>query len=548
MGRKLVELGKKVKYPITITKLLKRRGDTVQKEDSLFEYSYTWYQEVGDPVRGETWQEKQITPATWSSPVDGEITAWKIREGQVIGKDGECVEIDEPCSHSVQFGGMCALCMKDMSEVSWATETKDSERATINMIHDQTLLTVSKSEAFRAEEEQQRRLLKNRKLALVVDLDQTIIHACVDQTVGEWQRDKESPNYDALKDVKAFQLPDDGPGTASSKTWYYIKMRPGLKDFLSHMAQLYELHVYTMGTRAYALSVAAIVDPERKLFGDRIISRNENGNVLAKTLQRLFPMDTKMVVIIDDRADVWPKNKANLIKVVPFDFFVGIGDINSSFLPKRQDLPPPTKKTSTEKVEDATSEETVLQPLPAIAGQEPSSSDTDKITEQTEVDIAAEEAVKLSALQTGLMEMAGGNDPTKLKLQAEEQAEFLEKQLTERPLLQMQQQLEKEDEAAEAAEAAEEGVDIGNDGDEEKPHHHHKQHHLLKDDDVELTYLDANLTYLHKAFYDEYDSRLTGSQGGPVARLRPGQSKKMRADVADLTIIPDVGLEMPKLK
>lgn len=35
-----------------------------------------------------------------------------------------------------------------------------------------------------------------------------------------------------------------------------------------------------------------------------------------KSLQRLFPCDTSMVVIIDDRADVWEWSP-NLIKVVP---------------------------------------------------------------------------------------------------------------------------------------------------------------------------------------------------------------------------------------
>lgn len=51
-----------------------------------------------------------------------------------------------------------------------------------------------------------------------------------------------------------------------------------------------------------------------------------------------------MVVIIDDRGDVW-QWESNLIKVVPYDFFVGIGDINSSFLPKKNgQLTGPTKK------------------------------------------------------------------------------------------------------------------------------------------------------------------------------------------------------------
>ncbi|CRK23984.1 hypothetical protein BN1708_018074, partial [Verticillium longisporum] len=84
-----------------------------------------------------------------------------------------------------------------------------------------------------------------------------------------------------------------------------------------------------MGTRAYALNIAKIVDPQQKLFGNRVISRDENGSITSKSLQRLFPVSTNMVVIIDDRADVWPRNRPNLIKVVPYDFFKGIGDINS---------------------------------------------------------------------------------------------------------------------------------------------------------------------------------------------------------------------------
>lgn len=43
-----------------------------------------------------------------------------------------------------------------------------------------------------------------------------------------------------------------------------------------------------------------------------------------------------MVVIIDDRSDVWDRSP-NLVEVVRYDFFVGIGDINSTFLPPRVD-------------------------------------------------------------------------------------------------------------------------------------------------------------------------------------------------------------------
>jgi RNA polymerase II subunit A-like phosphatase len=125
--------------------------------------------------------------------------------------------------------------------------------------------------------------------------------------------------------MSKFQLKDEGPRGLASACWYYIKMRPGSEGVLSKVAEMYELHVYTMGTRAYAMNIAKIVDPDRKLFGDRIISRDENGNITTRVWHDYFPVDTKMVVIIDDRADVWPKNRPNLdqsspLRLLPWDW------------------------------------------------------------------------------------------------------------------------------------------------------------------------------------------------------------------------------------
>ena len=171
------------------------------------------------------------------------------------------------------------------------------------MVHNNVSLTVSQDEATKADDEAKRRLLASKKLSLVVDLDQTIIHATVDPTVADWQKDEDNPNHNAVKDVRSFLLKDDGP--EKKGCWYYIKLRPNLEDFLENVSKIYELHIYTMGTRAYAKNIADIIDPEHKIFGDRILSRDESGSMTAKNLQRLFPVDTKMVVIIDDRGDVW---------------------------------------------------------------------------------------------------------------------------------------------------------------------------------------------------------------------------------------------------
>ena len=54
------------------------------------------------------------------------------------------------------------------------------------MTHSANGPTVSLEEAQRIEQETATHLLKSQKLTLIVDLDQTIVHATVDPTVGDW--------------------------------------------------------------------------------------------------------------------------------------------------------------------------------------------------------------------------------------------------------------------------------------------------------------------------------------------------------------------------
>ncbi|RKF60605.1 RNA polymerase II subunit A C-terminal domain phosphatase [Erysiphe neolycopersici] len=532
---KLLKLGTKLKYPLTIGRLLKSPGDEIHKQEAIMQFKFTWKQKVGDPF-GEEWEEDQTTIADWDSPTEGHIKLWKVHEGMVIERDMPFVEIEESCLHAVQYFGLCCFCGKDMTQVTWASSSDDTVYAKINMIHNQTSLTISEDEASKAEKELQRRLLKNRKLSLVVDLDQTIIHACIEPTIGEWQNDPTSPNYEAVKEVQSFQLNDDWPRGVASGCWYYIKMRPGLKKFLNKISEMYELHVYTMGTRAYAMNIAKIVDPEKKLFGDRIISRDENGSITTKSLSRLFPVNTKMVVIIDDRADVWPKNRSNLVKVVPYDFFLGIGDINSSFLPKREEM---FKITSIpEKNEDVSEKKEIFEPVKVDSITEDNnmieSNDDEKARTQVEENDSQKNS-KADTLQELLSMGGGGGEEEARRLQQTvEQEKLLEKQFKERPLLHMQEKLDKEETKDEVSK-----INLSS-----KPEDNiHQKHNLLKDDDVELKYLERNLTHLHKIFYDEYDKAVVnaGYKNNP-------KGTDPNYDVLDLNVVPDIGNLLPRLK
>lgn len=536
MGKRLT-LGANLHYPITILKLLKSPGEAVAKKEHILEYRWRLIERLPDQW-GDFFDHEIFHVAQWDCPVEGTLTRWLVDEGAVITEPTVFVDITETCAHDVQFAGLCAKCGKDMTSVTWASVDIDAERAKINMIHDATNLKVSKDEASKAEEELQRRLLKDRKLTLVVDLDQTIIHACIEPTVGEWQRDPSNPNYDAVKDVRSFQLKDDGPRGLASECWYYIKLRPGLAQFLEHVAELFELHVYTMGTRAYAANIARLVDPDQKLFGDRIISRDENGSMTAKSLARLFPVDTKMVCIIDDRADVWPHNRPNLIKVVPYDFFKGIGDINSSFLPKREEVPKavPVKRKAT--TTNGGHGATDLAHTPEVA---PKSSPTSDPVASERVD---DGDGRVSALEE-LVKMGGGDNHALHSEQVAEQEKTLEKQLIERPLLHQQEQLDAEDDA--------ETLPAPDPTQSTQDSHEHAKHSVLQDDDDELMYLEEHLRKLHRNFYDEYDRRnrhVEKAIPGRVAELKAAKMKRLSLSMGDTSegAIPDIGTVMPRIK
>ncbi|WRT70407.1 uncharacterized protein IL334_007405 [Kwoniella shivajii] len=435
-------------YPITITRLLVSNGTQVKRGSPLLEYSFLSKEQRdaiakrektgrrADTSRGEV--EGNDRSGTWDCLIEGEVVKWEnwaavgtIAERRQAGQP--LLNVFQPCSHPVQLHGMCGICGADLTEddyLSIPAPASISNQAGpsrhpggFEVTHDSMGVTVSKNEAERLDNLTRDALLSTRRLSLIVDLDQTIIHTTVDPTVAEWmeeiefdqsynnvessspsqsetrsttpplspttaagsdapnmrptesttpptsphianlalpkisppRRSKEkNPNAVALKDVAKFQIADDlPPGYTKPRRrpgqkwiemqgrWYFTKPRPGLQKFLDEMSELYEMHVYTMGTRSYADAICNVIDPDGRIFGGRILSRDESGSFSSKNLKRLFPTDTSMVVVIDDRSDVWA-DCPNLVKVVPYDFFVGIGDINSSFLPKNKSTPPPS--------------------------------------------------------------------------------------------------------------------------------------------------------------------------------------------------------------
>nr|XP_046273242.1 RNA polymerase II subunit A C-terminal domain phosphatase isoform X3 [Scatophagus argus] len=233
--------------------------------------------------------------------------------GQVIPPGGVIIRIEE-CSHPIVMKGLCAECGQDLTQLQSTNGNQQTpiSTATVSMVHSVPELMVSSEQAEQLGREDQQRLHRNKKLVLMVDLDQTLIHT----TEQHCQRMSN-------KGIFHFQLGRGEP-------MLHTRLRPHCKEFLEKIAKLYELHVFTFGSRLYAHTIAGFLDPEKKLFSHRILSRDECIDPFSKTgnLRNLFPCGDSMVCIIDDREDVW-KFAPNLITVKKYIYFQGTGDINA---------------------------------------------------------------------------------------------------------------------------------------------------------------------------------------------------------------------------
>ncbi|KFD56544.1 hypothetical protein M514_02648, partial [Trichuris suis] len=291
----------------------------------------------------------------------------ELQAGQQLNS-GDVMAVMNECPHSVVLKDMCADCGIDLRK----QEGESAKRASISMIHSIPELQISHevewvphlAEAIKHAKADEANLLANRKLVLLVDLDQTLIHTTNELVDPGLKVRAPPPLFFAfsklaarhlLQDVHHFQL--EGP----QSVWYHMRLRPHTISFLRSMSQLYELHICTFGARIYAHTVAKILDPDGSIFGHRILSRDECFDPHLKTanLHSLFPCGEDMVCIIDDREDVW-NYASNLVHVRPYRFFKHTGDINA---------PPGLAKT------DRNTEHQFQFPHPDTVGAAGSSSD-----------------------------------------------------------------------------------------------------------------------------------------------------------------------------
>lgn len=209
------------------------------------------------------------------------------------------------CTHPQRLGNMCACCGAHLGDADGGGVEKVAISGGTR-----AALQVTGAEASTLTAKRTARLETRRQLQLVLDLDHTLL---------ECTTDGRAANLPPGEGVVAL-----GP-IAGRHHW--VRLRPGLDAFFAAVAPLYELAIYTHGSREYADACRAAIEarcPSAK-FGERVVSRDCCPDLRAeKSMERLFPGGAARALVLDDRLDVWMTGDDQTDRVVvvqPYGFF-----------------------------------------------------------------------------------------------------------------------------------------------------------------------------------------------------------------------------------
>ncbi|MCO5604205.1 hypothetical protein L7F22_058367 [Adiantum nelumboides] len=231
----------------------------------------------------------------------------------VVDKSNGILRANSCPPHPGYLHGLCIRC----GSLRPADEIADERSVALRYIH--AGLEISSQEAERIRSNELEKILSRKKLYLVLDLDHTLLNSArfIEVTSDE------AAYLQAVYMVKEDRAPElcKGYGLYNlHNLQMWTKLRPFVHEFLKEASKLFELHLYTMGERIYAQTIAQILDPLGHLFGSRVISQGESTCRTTKDLDVLLGAESA-VIILDDTEGVWPKHKDNLILMERYHFF-----------------------------------------------------------------------------------------------------------------------------------------------------------------------------------------------------------------------------------
>lgn len=211
--------------------------------------------------------------------------------------------------------GVCIRCgmMKQNSE------SNDQTGVALKYIHKDFELADTEIERLR--ESDLKKLLPRQKLYLVLDLDHTLLNSARFIDILP-----EEEAYITSTYLTGVLNPGSEVGDTSRSLYrlmslqMWTKLRPFVHKFLEEANEMYEMYVYTMGERGYALKMAKLLDPTGKYFGTRVISQGDSTHRHQKNLDVVLGAESA-VVILDDTENVWPRHRSNLMVMERYHFF-----------------------------------------------------------------------------------------------------------------------------------------------------------------------------------------------------------------------------------
>lgn len=164
-------------------------------------------------------------------------------------------------------------------------------------------------------------LLDRRRLPLVLDLDHTLLNSA---TFDDCEDEAESLQ---TRERAERADPDERSLYRMDHIGMWTKLRPGVRCFLRQAASMFEIHVLTAGSQAYAGQMLRLLDPKKELVKGSVIGLaryDEYGVMLPGVIKRLdkgLKGTEPAAIILDDTAGVWPGHADNLIECERYVFF-----------------------------------------------------------------------------------------------------------------------------------------------------------------------------------------------------------------------------------
>ena len=271
-------------------------------------------------------------PVAQQAKLSGELAEVCAVQGTAVVA-GDVLCRVRPCQHPAILNHMCVACGERVTVTA-------SSRVSALSLNGGQQLQVTMQEAAKVQTSKLSDLQRIKKLALILDLDHTLVHATevmgpptsahAEESVSVLMLEEGPPGMGHIfPPAKPGQPPTNPPPAALTNNiikHHLLCKRPHLDHFLAEAHKICQLTIYTAGTRRYAESVARVIDPTGKLFSGRMVSRSDipddKSSGLEKSLQRLFLGDSSMALIVDDREDVWKGEQASqLLLVNPFHHF-----------------------------------------------------------------------------------------------------------------------------------------------------------------------------------------------------------------------------------